>query len=190
MSPATKLRLFALLAAAAAAPVEAEAPVADPATMPLFQETCLGGGLSLAAREAALAAGGWQAVPAGELKVKSFEVANPNNIDFAKPETVRQWKRSIGGKEVRAVLATFRTKGAYPVLCGLLVPDVRFSWPYWDAFEAELKPLGVKAKETDLPHYRGYGGKLADGRRSRANIFSRSQVLPGAKNMMHLFIAF
>lgn len=167
----------------------AQKPVAEPAIVPLFEEACLSGGLSLAAREAAMASNGWETIPADGLKLKLLE-ANPNNIDFAKPETVRQWKRSVGGKEVRTVLATFRGKGAYPVACVLLVPEIQYSWPYWDAFGDVLKPLGVKAKETDLPHYRGYSGKLADGRKARASIMSRSAIEPGSKKLMHLLIAY
>lgn len=172
---------------ATAAP--AQKPTADPAILPLFDEACVKGGLTLAAREAAMAAGGWEAIPADGLKLKLLD-RNPNNIDFAKPETVRQWKRSVGGKEVRTVLATYRGKGAYPVACALLVPDVQYSWPYWDAFGDLLKPLGIKAKETDLPHYRGYSGKLADGRKARASIDSRSAVEPDSKKLMHLLVAF
>lgn len=167
----------------------AQQPTADPAVVPLFEEACLKGGPGLAAREAAMASGGWEAMPADGLKLKLLD-RNPNNIDFAKPETVRQWKRSVGGKEVRTVLATYRGKGRYPVACVLLVPDVQYAWPYWDAFGDLLKPLGIKGKETDLPHYRGYSGKLADGRRARASINSRSAVEPGSRKLMHLLVAF
>ncbi|HEX6375177.1 MAG TPA: hypothetical protein VFZ91_05610 [Allosphingosinicella sp.] len=186
-----KARTLGAIAACAclATSALAEKPTADPAIVPLFEEACLNGGLSLAAREAAMAASGWETMPAEGLKLKPLE-PNPMNGDFAKPETVRQWRRSVGGREVRAVLATFRTKGAYPTACILLVPDVQYSWPYWDAFGHVLKPLGVKAKETDLPHYRAYSGKLADGRKARANIMSRSAVEPGSKKLMHLLIAF
>ena len=177
------------VAACLATAALAQKPTADAAIVPLFEEACLKGGLSLAAREAAMASGGWEAIPADGLKLKPLE-PNPMNGDFAKPETVRQWKRSVGGGEVRAVLATFRTKGAYPTACVLLVPETQYSWPYWDAFGNVLKPLGVKAKETDLPHYRGYSGKLPDGRKARANIMSRSAVEPGSKKLMHLLIAF
>lgn len=183
-----RLAVMAVTACLAQAAL-AQKPTADAAIVPLFEEACLKGGLSLAAREAAMASGGWEAMPAEGLKLKLLE-SNPNNIDFAKPETVRQWKRNVGGKEVRAVLAIFRGKGAYPVACILLVPEVQYSWPYWDAFGDVLKPLGVKAKETDLPHYRAYSGKLADGRKARANIMSRSAVEPGTKKLMHLLIAF
>jgi hypothetical protein len=179
----------AAVAACLATAAPAQKPAAAPAIVPLFEEACLNGGLSLAAREAAMASGGWEAIPADGLKLKPLE-PNPMNGDFAKPETVRQWKRSVGGGEVRAVLATFRAKGTYPVACVLLVPDVQNSWPYWDSFGDVLKPLGVKAKETDLPHYRGYSGRLADGRKARANIMSRSAIEPGSKRLMHLLIAF
>jgi hypothetical protein len=179
-----------LAAAVLAGPAaRAEIP-ADTVMVPLFVETCLDGELSLSAREAAIASGGWESIPADDLKIRRFEAANPNNIDFSRPETVRQWKRDMGGKEVRAVLATFRMKGAYPVLCGLLVPDVDNSLPYWDGFRRALRARGLKGKSTDVPHYQEYSGRLADGRRSRANIFSRSQVLPEARHMMHMFIAF
>lgn len=177
------------VAACLAQAAPAQPPTADPGIVPLFEEACVKGGLSLAAREAAMASGGWEAMPAEGLKPKLLD-RNPNNYDFAKPETVRQWKRSVDGKEVRTLLATYRGKGAYPVACALLVPDVQYSWPYWEAFGALLKPLGIKGKETDLPHYRGYSGKLADGRKARASINSRSAVEPASKKLMHLLIAF
>jgi hypothetical protein len=167
----------------------AQRPTADAAIVPLFEEACVKGGLSLAAREAAMASGGWEAIPAEGLKLKPLE-ANPMNGDFAKPDTIRQWKRSVGGRDVRTVLATYRAKGTYPVACVLLVPDIQYSWPYWDAFGDLLKPLGVKGKETDLPHYRAYSGKLADGRKARANIMSRSAVDPEGKKVMHMLIAY
>lgn len=191
MSPVPNLLRIACAAACASIAPSALAapPEADAAIVPLFEEACLSGGLNLAAREAAMASGGWEAVPADGLKLKLLE-RNRNNIDFAKPETVRQWKRSVGGREVRTMLATFRGKGAYPIACAVLVPDVQYSWPYWEAFGDLLKPLGIKAKETDLPHYRGYGGKLADGRRARASIDSRSAVEPASKKLMHLLVAF
>ena len=167
----------------------AQQPTAEPAMVPLFEEACIKGGLTLAAREAAMASGGWEAMPAEGLKLKLLD-RNPNNIDFAKPDSIRQWKRSVDGKQVRAVIATYQGKGAYPVACVLLVPDVQYAWPYWDAFGDLLKPLGIKGKETDLPHYRGYSGKLADGRKARASINSRSAVEPGSKKLMHLLIAY
>ena len=105
--------LVAFAAAWLAAPAAAEFPVGDPAIVPLFEEACLKGGLTLEAREAALASGGWKEVPAGELKLKFLE-RNPLNGDFAKTESVRQWTRDAGGREIRAVLAKFRVKGGYP----------------------------------------------------------------------------
>jgi hypothetical protein len=180
----------AAVAACLATAALAQKPTSDPAIVPLFAETCLDGELSLAAREAAIAAAGWESIPADELKVRRFEAANPNNIDFSKPETVRQWKRMVGGKEVRAVLATFRMRGAYPVLCGVLVPDVENAFPYWDGFRDAIRAKGLKGKSIDLPHFQEFSGRLADGRRSRASLFSRTQVLPGARRMMHMFIAF
>jgi hypothetical protein len=174
---------------ALAAPARSELPPADPAIVPLFEEICLKGELTAAGREAALAAGGWEPVPADTLKPKWIEV-NPLNIDFAKPETVRQWKRNVGGREVRAMIAGYREKAPHRTACALLVPDTKISWPYWDGLEAVLKPLGIKAKETDLPHYRAYGGRLPDGRKARATISSRSAVDPEAKKLMHIAIGY
>ena len=167
----------------------AQPPVADPAIVPLFEEACLKGELTLEAREAALASGGWQEVPAGDLRLKLVE-PNPLNIDFAKAQSARQWKRDVGGREVRAVVAKLRPKLVYRTGCLLLVPNVKSSWPYWEALGGVLRPLGLKAKETDLPHFRAYGGKLADGRRSRATISSKSGVVPGEEGLMHMFIAY
>ena len=180
---------LALALTLSAAPAFAEAPEADPAIVSLFEETCLKGEPSLAGREAALAAGGWSGGGAGEAKLKFLE-PNPMNGDFAKPQSVRLWTKTVGGRAVRALLATYKARGFYETACVLVVADVKSSWPYWDALGDALKPLGVKAKETDLPHFRAYGGKLADGRKARATISSRSAILPGEKGLMHMFIAY
>jgi hypothetical protein len=187
------LRAVGIAAAAcvAALPLAAtaEAPTADPAIVPLFEETCLRGALDLAGREAVLAGAGWSSADADGMNLKLVD-PKPMNFDFAKPDTVRTWKRTVGGREVRAVLATYHGKGRYPLACGIVVPDVHYSWPYWDALGALLKPLGLGGKETDLPHYRAYGGKLTDDRHARAIISSHSALTPGEKNVMHIFIAY
>lgn len=188
------IRRGLLLAALAAAPfAAASAAIQDDATMvPLFAEACAAGVPSAAAIEARMNADArWapiadQDLAAGEFgTVKSMQPIG----DFKKPSGYRQWRRTVEGKEVRVVLASFAGKGRYKTLCALLVPDVKNALPYLDPFKAAMKAAGLKAKSVDLVHYMEFAGKLADGRRARGDIFSRTRVLQPGDNM-HMYLAF
>lgn len=184
------LALAALLPATAAAAAE---PAPEyPSAVQAFLDACVTGELSASAREAALKAGGWTEVAAPTLDVPKFAISKAieRNFDYSKPLSVRQWSKSVDGAPVQAVLATFPAGRRYPTLCALTFPNVKAAWPYRDAFEAGVKPLGLKGKSVDLPHYYEFSGKVgADRKPARAEIFSRSQA-PGEKNAMHLYIAF
>ncbi|MEA2998272.1 MAG: hypothetical protein QOK17_105 [Sphingomonadales bacterium] len=185
--------LSALTLLLATAPVAAaEAPPEYPSAVPTFLDACVTGELSAAAREAAMQAQGWTAVAAPTIDVAKFGLSKAieRNFDYSKPVTVRQWMKLVDGSPVQAVLATFPAGRRYPTLCAVTFPNVKAAWPYDDAFEAGVKPLGLKGKSTDLPHYYEYSGKIGPEKRpARAEIFSRSQA-SGQKNSMHLYIAF
>jgi len=185
----TLLALALLLPTAATA---AEAPPEYPSAVQTFLDACVVGELTAPAREAALLAGGWTPVSVPTVDVPKFAISKAidRNFDYSKPVSVRQWTKTVDGAPVQAVLATFPAGRRYPTLCALTFPNVKAAWPYDDAFEAGVKPLGLKGKSTDLPHYYEYSGKVGpDKRPARAEIFSRSQA-SGEKNSMHLYIAF
>ncbi|HEX8124267.1 MAG TPA: hypothetical protein VF548_01660 [Allosphingosinicella sp.] len=179
---------FALLAPGAAA-----AAIPDDTVMaPLFAQTCTSGPLTAEAIEARLSAdAAWSPLSDRDLAADEFgTVKSMQPIgDFKKPTGYKQWRRTVDGKEVRAVLASFEGKGRYKTLCALLVPDVKNAFPYFDGFKDAMKAAGLKGKSTDLPHYQEYSGKLADGRKARGDIFSRTRVLQPGDNM-HMYIAF
>ena len=185
-------RLALLAALVPAAAVAAEAPPEYPSAVQTFLDACVAGELSVPAREAAFQAGGWTEVAAPDLDVPKFGISKAieRNFDYSKPVTVRQWTKQVDGSPVQAVLATFPADRRYHTLCALTFPNVKAAWPYDDAFEAGVKPLGLKGKSVDLPHYYEYSGKIGpDKKPARAEIFSRSQA-SGEKNSMHLYIAF
>lgn len=176
---------------ALAGPAAAEMQAEYPGVVPLFLQTCVSGELTLAAREAAIAADqGWQSEAATvDVPALGISRALDKNFDYSKPLSVKQWSRVVDGVTVRAVLATFPEKRRYPSLCALVVPGVKAGWTYNDAFALGVKAIGLKGKSTDLPHYFEYSGKVGGTRPVRAEVFGRTQSVP-EKNGMHLYIAF
>ena len=178
--------LFAAAASAAPAP-------ADPSMLPLFQKTCLNGDLTRAAREAAIIAdGGWTAEPAAPVHFDQLGTVKSLSpiYDFKKPADLKSWSRSVDGKTVRIVLATYNPKkSAYSTACALVVPNVKNVFAYYDGYKELMKSVGLKGKSNDLPHYFEFSGRLADGRKARGDLFSRSQVT-GDRDTMHIYIAF
>jgi hypothetical protein len=167
------------------------APVAEyPSLVREFATACTSGELSAPAREAALQANGWTKVSVSiDPKTLNISRAIEKNFDFAKPETISQWSKTIDGEPMSAIVATYPAKRRYPGLCAIVAPNVKYGWTYDDAFEALMKQLAIKGKSTDLPHYFEYASKRPDGRPVRAEIFGRSQIL-GRQNAMHLYIAY
>ena len=185
--------IIAVLAAGGFASASAVAAIENDTVMvPLFVQACATGTPSAEAIEARMnAASAWQRLTDTDLAVDEFgTVKSMQPIgDFKKPAGYKQWRRTVDGKEVRVVLAAFEGKGRYKNLCALLVPDVKNVFPYLDGFDEAMKAIGLKGKSTDLPHYREYSGRLADGRKARGDIFSRTRVLqPG--DHMHMYLAF
>lgn len=185
--------LLGTLAAAPFALAPAPAAIADDTVMvPLFVQACATGAPSAEAIGARMNSdNAWTRLTDTDLAADEFgTVKSMQPIgDFKKPAGYTQWRRTVDGKEVRVVLASFAGKGRYKNICALLVPDVKNMFPYLDGFDDAMKAVGLKGKSTDLPHYREYSGKLADGRKARGDIFSRTRVLQPGDNM-HMYIAF
>jgi hypothetical protein len=185
-----RLVILAALAAApfALAPASA-AIVPDTAMVPLFVEACTAGTPGAEAIEARMDSdGAWTRVADTDLAVEEFGATEGQMTEFRKPTGYKQWRRSVDGKEVRVVLASFGEKARYRTICALLVPDVKNALPYWDNFRDAMKTVGLKGKSVNLVHFQEFSGKLADGRKARGEMFSRSGVL--ADKSMHMYIAF
>jgi len=164
----------------------------DTVMVPLFVEACATGTPSAEAIEARMSGNAaWQRIADSDLAVEEFgTVKSMQPIgDFKKPAGYKQWRRTAGGKEVRVVLASFEGKGRYRNLCALLVPDVKNALPFMHPFRDAMRALGLKGKSIDLVHYEEFSGKLADGRKARGDIFSRTRVLEPGDNM-HMYVAF
>jgi hypothetical protein len=179
--------LLALICVTSPAAAQTEFPV-----VPLFMETCASGDLTADAREAAVAANPeWISVDGADVRVREFQRVPSIEPVFGleKPTSVKQWRRTWNGKDTRAVIVRYADKNRYRALCAVIIPDVDNAMPYIGDFRRALKPLGLNGKSTDLPHYQEYSGRLQNGRRSRADIYSRSTAVVGGKNM-HLYIAY
>ena len=182
--------LAASLLTIASQPSAAALVAEYPDAVPAFATACVKGELTLAAREAALAADGWVPDSSPDVNVPGFNKSGAldHNFDFTKPETVRQWSKTVDGVRARAVLATFPADRRYPALCAVLFPEVRNVLAYDDAFRDLAKSIGLKGKSFDAPHYVEYSGKI-DGKPVRAEALSRSAAAPQQKSM-HLYVAF
>lgn len=109
---------------------------------------------------------------------------------FRQPELVRQWTRTVDGKQVNLVFATFPQGSPHRNLCAIVVPDTRNAGVFLPSLREALASMNLAARFTDLPHYQEFAGRTRDMRRVRAEIFSRSRALPTSRNAMHLYIAF
>ncbi|MEA3065966.1 MAG: hypothetical protein QOJ27_2423 [Sphingomonadales bacterium] len=187
-----RLVIAIALAAAPVAFAPAAAAMADDTVMaPLFAQACGGATPTAEAIEARMNAdGAWRRLKDTDLAVEALARVKPGvpSGPFKSPGPYKQWLRTVDGKEVRLLLATY--EGRYKHLCALLVPDVANAMPYLDGFDDALKAMGLKGHNTDLPHFREYHGKLSDGRRAWGEIFSRSHVLLGPGHNMHMYVAF
>ena len=186
-----RLAIAAALWGAPLALAPAAAATADDKVMvPLFVQSCGGAAPTAEALEAKVNAdGGWRRLTDADLEVEEFARVKPGvpTGPFKKPGPYKQWLRTVDGKEVRLLLATF--DGRFEHMCALLVPDVKNVFPYLDAFDDAMKAMGLKGLSTNLPHHKEYFDKGSGGRRARGEIFSRSGVL-GPDRAMHMYIAF
>ena len=184
----TSAALLVLAASAAQAQLQAELPT----VVSVFEKTCLTGGVDAAARPAALQAAGWIKDAAPNVDVKNLGVSRAIevNYDFSKPEAVEQWSSTIDGRPARIVLASFPAKRRYPQLCSLVVDDVTNAMPYGGELRTAFKTFGIGGKSVDLVHYYEFAGKVgADKHPVRGEIFTRS-LASGAKNSMHIYVAY
>ena len=166
----------------------------DQSLVSLFVETCTQGGLIGEAMLAGIAEmTDWTETQDVTVDVAALaQVPNQSmpQTAFRQPESVRQWQRTVEGKQVSLVFATFPQGSPHRNVCAIVVPDVRNAGPYLTPLREALAPVGLSARTTDLPHYQEYAGRTRDMRRVRAEIFSRSRALPAGRNTMHLYIAF
>lgn len=187
LAPAAALALIAALGAAGPA---AAASADDEVMVPLFAQSCGGGARTAEAIEARMNAdSAWRRLTDMDLEVEELARVKPGvpTGPFKRPGPYKQWLRTVDGKEVRLLLATY--EGRFKTLCALLVPEVRNAMPYLDGFDDAMKAMGFKGSATNLPHHKEYFHKSSGGREGRGEIFSRSGVLGPGRNM-HMYVAF
>jgi hypothetical protein len=188
------LLVLSCAALLAAVPRTAAAQSADGSLVSAFVETCTGGDLigeAILARISEMT--DWTEVPDVTVDLASMaQVPNQSmpQSAFRQPESVRQWQRTVEGKQVSLVFATFPQGSPHRNVCAVIVPDVRSAGVYLPSLREALTPMNLSARFTDLPHYQEFAGRTRDMRRVRAEIFSRSRALPAGRNTMHLYIAF
>lgn len=188
------MRRIALVAAVVFSASSAYAePVAEvPTAIPIFERICLAGGVDPSARPTALSTARWTKDASPTIDVAKLNVSKSidKNYDFAKPDVVEQWSGSIDGRPARVVLASYPAKRRYPHLCALVVDDVANAMPYGDALKSAFKAFGIGGKSVDLVHYYEFAGKVgAEKHPVRGEIFTRS-LASGAKNSMHIYVAY
>ena len=186
------IRPIALMLALTASAAQAQPQAELPSVVSTFEKTCLSGGLDPAARPVALQQAGWTKDAAPDITVKNLGISRAIevNYDFSKPDAVEQWSSTIDGKRARVVLASFPTKRRYPNLCALVVDDVTNALPYGNDLRTAFKSFGIGGKSVDLVHYYEFAGKVgADKHPVRGEIFTRS-LASGAKNSMHIYVAY
>jgi hypothetical protein len=167
---------------------------AEQSLVSVFMQTCTGGeqiGDAILAAITGMA--DWTEVPDVTVDVAAMAQV-PNQLmpqsAFRQPESVRQWQRTVEGKQVSLVFATFPQGSPHRNVCAIVVPEVRNAGVYLPSLREALTPMNLAARFTDLPHYQEFAGRTRDMRRVRAEIFSRSRALPAGRNTMHLYIAF
>jgi len=164
----------------------------DATLVPLFAETCTRGGVNADAILAGVTGStDWTEVAAPTVNLRGLEQVPSRLMTSAlrRPESVRQWRRTVNGRELTLVIARLPDRGAYRHVCALFAPDIRYGWPYFDAFEEAMEGISLSGKSNDLPHYTEYGGRLADRRRAHADLFGRSRAMATPRTM-HLAIAY
>lgn len=188
------MRLAALTAAAvlSVAPAWAEPTPEVPTAVATFERICLGGGVDATARPVALASAGWSKDAVVSVNVDKLAISRSidKNYDFSKADAVEQWSGTVDNRLAKVVLANFPAKRRYPHLCAMIIDDVANAMPYSDSLKTAFKAFGIGGKSVDLVHYFEYAGKVgADRHPVRGEIFTRS-LASGAKNSMHMYVAF
>ena len=187
-----KLVLAAVAFALAPASASAELQPEDPSLVPLFLETCTRPDMDA---EAILAnvtgSADWTEVASPTVDLRALEQV-PSRLTggiFRRPDSVREWQRTVNGRQLTLVIAALPERNVYRHACVLLASDIRNAMPYLDAFEDGMEAIDLSGQSTDLPHYQEYGNRLADRRRAHADIFSRSRGLATPRTM-HMAIVY
>jgi hypothetical protein len=186
------LLAFALAFALAPAPAAADLQPEDAGLVPLFLQTCTRPDMN--ADEILTGITGssdWTEVPSPDVDLPALEQV-PSRLTtgvFHRADSVRQWQRTVNGRQVTLVVAALPARNVYRHACVLFAPDISNAMPYLDAMQEGMRAIGLSGRSTDLPHYQEYGGRLADRRRAHADIFSRSRAV-SAPHAMHLAIVY
>jgi hypothetical protein len=178
--------------AVAAPPAAAQREPEDPSIVPLFMQTCTRPGMDADAILAGVTnSPDWVEVASPTVDLRGLEQIPSRLMTSAlrRTGTTRQWHRTVNGRELTLVVASMEERSFWHHVCILLAPDIRSAWPYFDTFENGMEAIGLSAKSTDLPHYKEFGGRLADKRQAHADIFSRSRAVTTPETM-HLSIVF
>lgn len=186
------LSMLALAAAVAGTPAAAQLQAEDASLVPLFLRTCTNPAMNAEALLSGVTGSAeWQEVPAPTVVLKALEKVPSKQTTsvFRKPTSVREWTRTVNGRDVRLVIAQLPAKNVYRNVCALFAPDIKNAMPYFDVFRDGMKAISLSGKSTDLPHYVEYGGRLADRRRAHADMYSRTQAMTTPRTM-HMAIAF
>ena len=186
------LPMIAFAAVFAGSPAAAELQAEDASLVPLFLQTCTSSTMNAEALLSGVTGSSeWQEVAAPTVDLKALEKV-PSTLTtgaFRKPAAVREWTRTVGGRDVRLVIAQLPEKSVYRNVCALFAPDIKNAMPYFDTFRDGMKAISLSGKSTDLPHYVEYGGRLADRRRAHADMYSRTQAMATPRTM-HMAIVF
>jgi len=190
----TKAALLAVALAFALAPAPAAADLQpeDAGLVPLFLQTCTRPDMNAEAILAGVAGSpDWIEVSAPDVDLPALEQV-PSRLTtgvFRHADSVRQWQRTVNGRQLTLVIAALPERNVYRHACVLFAPDIRNAMPYLDTMRDGMRAIGLSGRSTDLPHYQEYGGRLADRRQAHADIFSRSRAV-SAPHAMHLAIVY
>jgi hypothetical protein len=190
MKPA--LLAVALAFALAPAPATADLQPEDAGLVPLFLQTCTRPDMNAEAILVGVAGTpDWIEVSIPDVDLPALEQV-PSRLTtgvFHRADSVRQWQRTVNGRQVMLVIAALPARNVYRHACVLFAPDIRNAMPYLEAMREGMRAIGLSGRSTDLPHYQEYGGRLADRRRAHADIFSRSRAV-SVPQAMHLAIVY
>jgi hypothetical protein len=186
------LLAFVLAFALAPAPAAADLQPEDAGLVPLFLQACTRPDMNAEAILAGVAGSpDWIEVSTPDVDLPALEQV-PSRLTtgvFHRADSVRQWRRTVNGRQLTLVIAALPARNVYRHACVLFAADVRNAMPYLEAMRDGMRAIGLSGRSTDLPHYQEYGGRLADRRRAHADIFSRSRAV-SARNAMHLAVVY
>lgn len=181
-----------LACALAPSPAAADPQPEDAGLVPLFLQTCTRPDMNADAILAAVAGSpDWTEVPTPDVNLPALEQV-PSRLTtdvYHRADSVRQWQRTMNGRQLTLVIAALPARNVYRHACVLFAPDIRNAIPYLDAMEAGVRAVGLSGRSTDIPHYQEYGGRLSDRRRAHADILSRSRAV-SAPHAMHMAIIY